>query len=295
MILRQLSRGFNRKNSISNRIRKISSYQFSSEFLESSNSIGLKEYINVLKMGNITDIFSFEEFKLRNNLDSQIVTFNEISRSLERKSEYSHFSSFENSAMAQLNVPGVTIIRTVADAKRAIKILYEFRDRVHAWDTETVDLEVKEESPVLNGKVICLQAFLGMDVPFWNGPRLFVDNFCDAEGIIQEFSEYFADPSVKKIWFNYGFDRHVIENHGLKLDGFHADVMQMARLVDPSRLPGDYSLSKCTAFYEEEILQVKQKQFEEMSAQLDHSPVSGRNIFTEYHGCLGLLVRVRAT
>ena len=268
MIVRQLLRStINPLTKPKSLYKKVQRY-FSSTSPSSENSLNLKTYINMLKMGNIKETSSFEEFKKKNNLNSETVTFNEISRRLEKTSEYHQFSGFENSAMANLKIPGVTIVRTIQDAQRAIEILRKYKDRVHAWDTETVDLALKEESPVLNGKVICLQAFLGMDVPFWDGPRLFVDNFCDAEGILNEFKDYFEDEEMKKIWFNYGFDRHVIENHGIKLKGFYADVMHMARLVDPSRMPGDYSLSKSTAFYEDEILEMKTRELEEFTREL---------------------------
>jgi DNA polymerase-1 len=227
-------------------------------------------------MGNIQEIETFDEFKQKYNINPEEVTFEEIASRLSRRSEYKDFLGYENTAMSSLNIPGVTIVRTVEDAKRAISILYEYKDRVHAWDTETVDLEVKGESPVLNGKVICLQAFLGMDVPFWNGPRLFVDNFCDASGIIQEFKAYFEDKQTTKIWFNYGFDRHVVENHGINMKGFGGDVMHMARLVDPSRMPGDYSLSKCSAFYENEILEAKEEEWDALAAEIDKLEDTGK-------------------
>ena len=57
------------------------------------------------------------------------------------------------------------------------------------------------------------------------------------------FKPYFESPDVKKVWHNYGFDRHVIENHGVKLAGFAADTMHMARLWNSNRkLEGGYSL-----------------------------------------------------
>jgi DNA polymerase-1 len=226
-------------------------------------------------MSNINEISSFDEFKEKYKLDPESVTFNEISSRLEKESEYKKYSSFNNHAMSGLKIPGVTIIRNVQDARRAIDILYQFKDRVHAWDTETVDVFLKEESPVLNGKVICLQVFLGMDTPFWDGPRLFIDNFCDSEGILEEFRDYFLDDSVKKIWFNYGFDRHVIQNHDILLNGFYGDVMQMARLVDPSRMPGDYSLSKCTAFYEDEIQEMKNQEYQRVLQELEGADDNG--------------------
>lgn len=44
---------------------------------------------------------------------------------------------------------------------------------------------------------------------------LWVDNMDDSEGLLDEFREWFADPTTKKVWHNYGFDRHVLFNHGV--------------------------------------------------------------------------------
>jgi len=121
--------------------------------------------------------------------------------------------------------------------------LAELKDRVVAWDTETIDIEVKEQTPVGNGKVICASAFAGPDVDFGTGPRLFIDNYADAKDIILEFKDYLEDPSYLKCWHNYGFDRHVLFNHGINVSGFGGDTMHMARLLDPSLMPNQYALS----------------------------------------------------
>lgn len=51
---------------------------------------------------------------------------------------------------------------------------------MHAWDTETIDIDAKGESPVGNGKVICASVFAGPEIDFGNGPRLLIDNYADA-------------------------------------------------------------------------------------------------------------------
>ena len=56
-----------------------------------------------------------------------------------------------NKALADLSIPGTTIVRTKEDALRVIEILKQYPDRVHAWDTETIGINAKEESPVGNG------------------------------------------------------------------------------------------------------------------------------------------------
>lgn len=44
---------------------------------------------------------------------------------------------------------------------------------------------------------------------------LWVDNMGQSEGLLEEFRAWFADSGTKKVWHNYGFDRHVLFNHGV--------------------------------------------------------------------------------
>lgn len=125
---------------------------------------------------------------------------------------------------------------------------------MHAWDTETIGIDPKIE-PIVGskGRVICASAFAGPDVNFGSGPRLFIDNFADAEGILDEFKEYLQDEDYLKCWHNYGFDRHILYNHNIDCKGFGGDTMHMARLFDPSRMPGSYSLETQSELMAEEI------------------------------------------
>ncbi|KAL0923904.1 hypothetical protein M5K25_004691 [Dendrobium thyrsiflorum] len=62
-------------------------------------------------------------------------------------------------------------------------------------------------------------------------------------------------PSMEKkmidihyVWHNYSFDSHILENRGIKVSGFHADTMHLARLWDSSRrIDGGYSLEALTS------------------------------------------------
>lgn len=69
------------------------------------------------------------------------------------------------------------------------------------------------------------------------------------------FKDYFEDSSILKCWHNYGFDRHILFNHGIDVKGFGADTMHMARLADPSRLR--YGLKFLTQELENEIISAK--------------------------------------
>ena len=139
---------------------------------------------------------------------------------------------------------GTTLVRTKEQARQVLSILEQFKDRIHAWDTETVGIDPRVESPVGHGTVLCAQCFIGPDVDFGNGPRLFIDNYADAADLILEFKGYFENPEYLKCWHNYSFDRHILGNHGIDCRGFGGDTMHMARLADPSRMR--YSLKSLT-------------------------------------------------
>jgi hypothetical protein len=49
-----------------------------------------------------------------------------------------------NEALKNLKIEGTTIIRTRQDAKKVIEILKLVPERVHAWDTETINIDAKE-------------------------------------------------------------------------------------------------------------------------------------------------------
>jgi hypothetical protein len=57
----------------------------------------------------------------------------------------------------------------------------------------------------------------------------------EASNILEEFRLFFEDPSVQKVWHNYGFDRHVLQRLGFRMQGFGGDTLHMARLWDASR------------------------------------------------------------
>ncbi|KAH8079485.1 hypothetical protein JL720_9226 [Aureococcus anophagefferens] len=107
----------------------------------------------------------------------------------------------------------------------------------HAVDTEVDDIDLSREGPVGNGRVTCFTVYSGPDFSYDGeaaGKALFVD--CVDAAVLDVFAPWFADESRRKVWHNYGFDRHVVENHGLACRGFAGDTMHMARLHDSSRL-----------------------------------------------------------
>ncbi|GLU23615.1 hypothetical protein SLE2022_396070 [Rubroshorea leprosula] len=147
----------------------------------------------------------------------------------------------------------VLVVDSISLAKEVVGMLTtKYRDLVHACDTEVSRIDVKQETPVDHGEIICFSIYSGKDADFGNGKSCIWVDVLDGGGrdLLVEFAPFFEDPSIQKVWHNYSFDCHVIENYGLKVSGFHADTMHMARLWDSSRrIEGGYSLEALTGDY----------------------------------------------
>ncbi|XP_020243959.1 DNA polymerase I A, chloroplastic-like isoform X2 [Asparagus officinalis] len=143
----------------------------------------------------------------------------------------------------------VLVVDNISKAKEVVKLLTtKYRDFIHACDTEVAKIDVKQETPVGHGEVICFSIYCGSQADFGGGKScIWVDVLDGGRSILMEFAPFFEDASIKKVWHNYSFDNHVIENYGIKLAGFHADTMHLARLWDSSRrADGGYSLEALT-------------------------------------------------
>ncbi|KAA0167896.1 hypothetical protein FNF31_00224 [Cafeteria roenbergensis] len=141
------------------------------------------------------------------------------------------------------------MVRTVADAERVVALLGKVPDSVHhAWDTEVSHIDVKTQGPVGNGRVICASFYCGPEYDFGAGPRVWVDNLGEAEGVLNVFADFLKDPTKKKAFHNVSFDRHVLYNHGIDVLGLSADTMHMARMWTTSRSKaGGYGLESLSA------------------------------------------------
>eukprot|EP01082_Thalassiosira_pseudonana_P008832 g7700.t1 g7700 contig26:83324-86755(+) len=154
--------------------------------------------------------------------------------------------------VSEMTCKDVTIIRTKEQAKIALEALRKSKEsgeeRIHACDTEVMDIDLKEVGPVGHGYVTCISVYSGEDFDYGlgDGPgtMLWIDNLDDAKDLLQEFKPWLEDAKVMKVWHNYGFDRHVLFNEGINVLGFGGDTMHMARLSDTSRMK--YSLESLT-------------------------------------------------
>lgn len=68
------------------------------------------------------------------------------------------------------------------------------------------------------------------------------------QDVLLSFKEVLESKSIRKVWHNYGFDRHVLYNHGIDACGLGGDTMHMARMWDTARaLTGGYGLEGLSA------------------------------------------------
>ncbi|XP_018491979.1 DNA polymerase I B, chloroplastic/mitochondrial [Raphanus sativus] len=145
----------------------------------------------------------------------------------------------------------VRVVDNVSTAKEIVaKLVNQYRDLVHACDTEVSRIDVKSETPVDHGELICFSIYCGSEADFGDGKScIWVDVLGEnGKDVLAEFKPFFEDSSIKKVWHNYSFDNHIIRNYGIKLSGFHGDTMHMARLWDSSRqTAGGYSLEALTS------------------------------------------------
>ncbi|CAL9169995.1 unnamed protein product [Musa hybrid cultivar] len=144
----------------------------------------------------------------------------------------------------------VIVVDNVSTARRVAQLLTtKYKNFIHACDTEVAKIDVMSETPVGHGELICFSIYSGPLAHFGNGKScIWVDVLDGGRDVLMEFVPFFEDSSIKKVvWHNYSFDSHVLGNYGIKLSGFHADTMHLARLFDSSRRAnGGYSLEALT-------------------------------------------------
>lgn len=180
--------------------------------------------------------------------DSKVVPNDDVDEPLSEKIAASEYSELHE--RLSLVYDKVLVVDSIPAAREVVRLLTtQYKDLVHACDTEVANIDVKDETPVDHGEMICFSIYSGPEADFGNGKSCIWVDVLDGGGndLIKEFAPFFEDPSIKKVWHNYSFDNHIIENYGIKVSGFYADTMHMARLWNSSRrTEGGYSLEALT-------------------------------------------------
>ena len=170
-----------------------------------------------------------------------------------------------------LQIPSVTIVTTLKQARIVVeRLMAAPPDMFHACDTEVMDLDLKNAGPVGNGYVTCLSVYSGPQFDYGlgqsPGSTLWIDNLDSSFGLLEIFKPWLESTEHKKVWHNYGFDRHVLWNEGINVQGLGGDTIHMARLQDTSRLKttsskaNPYSLEGLT----DELLGRRKKSMKEL-------------------------------
>jgi len=184
----------------------------------------------------------------------------------------------------------IQTIDTIEKARNALaKMNRAPAGTIFACDTEVSEIDLKTQGPVGNGRVICISIYAGEEFDFGLGPgkALWIDNIDEAEDVLLEFKAWFENTNYKKIWHNYGFDRHVLANMGIECKGFVGDTMHMARLLDTSRdkasnfAGAGYSLESLSISYIDSSHQFDSPPRFEIGSQLDSMDSEENGIYSK--------------
>ena len=124
--------------------------------------------------------------------------------------------------VSNITAAGVCIVTSIEQAKIVVASLVEHGAKpniFHACDTEVMNIDLKRVGPIGNGFVTCFSMYSGPDFDYGlgggPGQALWVDNLDESEGVMDVFKDFFESSEYKKVWHNYGFDRHVMFNEGI--------------------------------------------------------------------------------
>ena len=78
--------------------------------------------------------------------------------------------------------------------------------------SQVSDINVKKESPVGHGNVICFSIYCGPDADFGNGKNcIWVDVLGTSSEIWHAFKDYFEDSTIRKVSVLEGCSNHHFE------------------------------------------------------------------------------------
>lgn len=131
---------------------------------------------------------------------------------------------------------------------------------VFGFDTETVGIDPRKQSPVGNGQVVCWS--LAHDNTRW---------FIWGE-YLELFKPFLESPIHYKVGHNiYGFDSHVLSNSGISINGILGDTLHMSRLLycSKERSHGLKALAKSR-------LKIDQPAYKDLFSRPSHGVGKGR-------------------
>ena len=134
--------------------------------------------------------------------------------------------------MSDQNAGGIWVVDSEKKAAHVLKRISN--GSPVGLDTETVGVDPKEQSPCLKGRVVCWSlAFF--DPTLGNhsvtGRPLSRRVFLWAD-MLPYFTPWLEDPSMPKVGHNiFTFDRHVLLNQGINLQGIVGDTMRLSKLL----------------------------------------------------------------
>lgn len=77
---------------------------------------------------------------------------------------------------------------------------------------QVANIDVKQETPVDHGEVICFSIYSGPDANFGSGKSCIWVDVLDGgrNGLLTEFAPFFEDPSIKKVILFLLFSRNTV-------------------------------------------------------------------------------------
>lgn len=137
---------------------------------------------------------------------------------------------------------GIWVVETFDEARELLRTV-ERLPGPFGLDVETVGVDPSEESPVGRGAVVCWSLAwpdpgLGTNI---RGTHLAQRAFLWARHL-DIFKSWLENPLVPKVVHGgFSFDRHVLFNHGIKVEGIRCDTLRLARLLNANK-DADHSL-----------------------------------------------------
>ncbi|CAN1768171.1 hypothetical protein LINPERHAP1_LOCUS10548 [Linum perenne] len=98
----------------------------------------------------------------------------------------------------------VLVVDNVSTAKAVVsKLTHQYKHLVHACDTEVSNIDLKVQTPIDHGELICFSIYSGPEADYGNGKSCIWVDVLDGAGqaILAEFKNFFENESIKKVSF----------------------------------------------------------------------------------------------